>query len=244
VSKTTELAKTETPENPKPVVGTAVTAEYKKSVVVVKSEYSSAEGTGIVYIDEQANGVKDTINILIPSPQPAVEKPVAAKEEKKFLDISSDSVKTEIKPASTETKEVVAEIKKAEETKPVVAEVKATETAKPVTIEAKTAEPAKPVVKNSCKDVAVEADFLKLRKKMAAETDDDDMVDEARKYFKMKCFTTQQIRNLGALFLDDLGKYKFFDMAYIFVADAENFPSLQSELKGEYYITRFKSMLH
>jgi hypothetical protein len=242
-TKATEQAKTEIPESPKPAVITPVTAEYKKSVVVVKSEYSSAEGTGIVYIDEQANGVKDTINILIPSPQPAVEKPVAAREEKKFLDISSDTVKAETKPVATETKEVVVDIKATEETKPVVAEVKTTETAKPVTTEVKTAERAKPVVKNSCKDVAVEADFLKLRKKMAAEIDDDDMVDEARKYFKTKCFTTGQIRNLGALFLDDLGKYKFFDMAYIFVADAENFPSLQSELKGEYYITRFKAML-
>jgi len=49
---------------------------------------------------------------------------------------------------------------------------------------------AKPAHKNNCSQVATEADFLKLRKKMAAETDDDDMVDEARKYFKTKCFTT------------------------------------------------------
>ena len=78
---------------------------------------------------------------------------------------------------------------------------------------------------------------------MVAETDDDDMVDEARKYFKLKCFTTSQIKNLGVLFLDDLGKYKFFDMAYFFVSDIENFSTLQSELKNEYYINRFKSML-
>ena len=101
----------------------------------------------------------------------------------------------------------------------------------------------KPIAKNNCRGIAGEADFMKLRKNMASETDDDDMVDEARKYFKSKCFTTSQIRNLSVLFLDDLGKYKFFDLAYMFVSDAENFPSLQSELKNDYYINRFKAML-
>jgi hypothetical protein len=97
--------------------------------------------------------------------------------------------------------------------------------------------------KNNCSQVATETDFLKLRKKMAAETDDDDMVDEARKYFKTKCFTTVQIKNLGALFLDDLGKYKFYSMAYLFVSDAENFSSLQSEFKKEYYLKRFQEVV-
>ena len=78
---------------------------------------------------------------------------------------------------------------------------------------------------------------------MVSETDDDDMVDEASKYFKTMCFTTAQIKNLGVLFLDDLGKYKFFDMAYYFVSDIENFPSLQSELKNDYYVNRFKAIL-
>jgi hypothetical protein len=82
-----------------------------------------------------------------------------------------------------------------------------------------------------------------LRKTMAATETDDDMLDEARKYFKTKCFTTVQIKNLGALFLSDAGKYKFFDQAYSYVSDTENFASLQSELKEEYYINRFKAML-
>jgi hypothetical protein len=69
------------------------------------------------------------------------------------------------------------------------------------------------------------------------------MIAEAKKVFRSKCFSTQQIRNLGALFLTDEGRYKFFDAAYNFVSDAVNFPSLQSELKEEYYINRFKAML-
>jgi hypothetical protein len=97
--------------------------------------------------------------------------------------------------------------------------------------------------KGNCASIAVEADFLKLRKKMAAQTTDDGMVDEGRKYFKLKCFTTVQLKNLSTLFLTDDGKYKFFDAAYNYVSDRDNFPSLEAELKDQYYINRFKAML-
>ena len=52
------------------------------------------------------------------------------------------------------------------------------------------------------------------------------------------------IKNLSTLFLNDDGKYKFFDAAYTHVSDPENFSSLAAELKDEYYINRFKAMLH
>jgi len=96
---------------------------------------------------------------------------------------------------------------------------------------------------NNCKEVALEDDFFKLRKKMAAESNDDGMITEAKKLFKAKCFSTLQVKNLSTLFLTDESKYKFFDIAYQHISDSENFSSLQSELKDEYYITRFKAML-
>jgi hypothetical protein len=99
------------------------------------------------------------------------------------------------------------------------------------------------ITKTNCTQSATEDDFFKLRKKMAAESNDDNMINEAEKIFKGKCFSTQQIKNLGALFLTDQGKYKFFDAAYLYVNDPENFNSLQSELKEEYFINRFKAML-
>ena len=98
--------------------------------------------------------------------------------------------------------------------------------------------------KSNCASVAVESDFLKLRKKMAAETTDEGMVVAAKKYFKTKCFTVSQVKNLSTLFLNDNGKYKFFDAAYTHVSDPDSFPSLQAELKDEYYLNRFKAMLH
>ena len=95
-----------------------------------------------------------------------------------------------------------------------------------------------------CQTVANNDDFLKLRRKMAARTNDDGMLDEAKKYFKSKCFSTEQVKNLSTLFLSNAGKFNFFDAAYNYTTDGENFSSLQSELKDQYYINRFKEMLH
>jgi hypothetical protein len=96
---------------------------------------------------------------------------------------------------------------------------------------------------NNCRTVATDDDFFKLRKKMVAEKNDNSMISEASKVFKTKCLSTIQIKNLSALFLTDEYRYKFFDAAYQYVSDAENFASLESELKDEYYVNRFKAML-
>ena len=95
--------------------------------------------------------------------------------------------------------------------------------------------------KVQCKITASDNDFLKLRKNMAAENTDEAMVASAKKTFKTKCFTTEQIKNLGALFLTSSGKYQFFDAAYL--TDPENFASLESEIKDDYYLKRFKALI-
>ena len=94
-----------------------------------------------------------------------------------------------------------------------------------------------------CKITASDNDFLKLRKNMAAENTDEAMVASAKKTFKTRCFTTEQIKNLGALFLTSSGKYQFFDAAYLHVTDPENFASLESEIKDDYYLKRFKALI-
>lgn len=104
-------------------------------------------------------------------------------------------------------------------------------------------QPRAAIPNSDCTALASEDDFMKLRKKMAAENNDDDMVTVARKSFKTKCFTVAQIKNLSVLFLNDKGKYQFFDAAYPFVSDSYNFITLQSLLSDEYYVNRFKAML-
>lgn len=192
----------------------AVNEEYKKSSVTKRSESSTTEGFGLVFTDDDGHGLKDTIRILIPNP-----KPVAAiikeepKEDKKFLDMSVD--------ISAKEEEKKTEVKS----------------------EVPGALNNKSLSKTNCAEVAAESDFFKLRKTMAAAEDVDDMIGEARKYFKSKCFTVAQIKNLSTLFLNDESKYKFFDAAYNYTNDAVNFSSLQTELRDEYYINRFKAML-
>ena len=104
-------------------------------------------------------------------------------------------------------------------------------------------EPKKAIAKNTCKSTATDDDFFKLRKKMAAQKSDNGMIQEAAKIFKTKCFTTSQLKNLATLFIGDGGKYQFFDAAYSHVSDIENFSSLETELKDEYFLNRFKAML-
>ena len=202
--------------------GPAVVTAYKPSVVNRRSESSTTEGFGLVFTDEMSGGSVDTIRIMIPNPKQAlvpVVKKEEPKEEKKFLDIAP--------PDTVKKAEVKAPV---EEVKPPVTETK------PVA-ETKTAD------KKNCSGTAEENDFFEVRKRMAGETSDDNMIAEAKKYFKTKCFTTQQVKNLSLLFLNEEGKYHFFDAAYPYAADPENYASLQSELKDTYYINRFRAML-
>jgi hypothetical protein len=112
------------------------------------------------------------------------------------------------------------------------------------TVNTNSDQPLKPLTINSdCRSVASNDDFLKIRKKMAAETSEERMIAAARKLFKLKCYTTEQVKNLGLLFLKDSGKYNFFDSAYPFISDTQNFGTLESQLSDPYYITRFKAML-
>jgi hypothetical protein len=98
-------------------------------------------------------------------------------------------------------------------------------------------------VKTQCKSVATSNDFFKLRKNMASENSDDAMVAQAKKIFKTKCFTTEQVKNLSSLFLTSAGKYEFFDGAYGHVSDQQNFSSLESEIKDDYYLKRFRALV-
>ena len=183
---------------------------YKPSVVTRRSESSTSEGFGLVFLDE-AEGVVDTIRILIPNPSFAVQKEESNNEDsKKFLDISNtDTVKKDTSVAAANDKLHAAETKK----------------------------------HNACAEAATEKEFFKLRKNMAAKESEDAMVEEAKKFFKKSCFSTEQIKNLSSLFLTASGKYQFFDAAYGHVSNQEQYAALQSELNDAYYVNRFKALI-
>jgi hypothetical protein len=104
-----------------------------------------------------------------------------------------------------------------------------------------------PVAKESslsatgCKDLATDEDYTRLRKRMAHETTDEKMLDEAKKLYRKKCFSTNQLRMLSTLFLSDEGRYIFFSESYSFVADREQFISLQKEFVDPAYVSKFQA---
>ena len=253
----------------------AKTAEgYKKSEVTRISGSATSEGFESVFVDQYKDGAKDTIRILIPADKETViakeeATPDSTKENKKFLDIISDT--TQVTKPQSETKKDEAKKwwpfnkNKNAENKKTQPEIKSESSRTPLFKKNKkeTTTQSQPEVKSEeskkwglfnknkksesevkrCQTVAGNDDFLKLRRKMAAKTNDDGMLDEAKKYFKEKCFTTEQIKNLSSMFLSNAGKYNFFETAHKFISDTEKFSSLQSELKDEYYVNRFKTLL-
>lgn len=106
-----------------------------------------------------------------------------------------------------------------------------------------TVRPKKAIINSDCKNFATESDLDKLRIRMLAENNLDDRIVIARKVFRTRCFTTRQIKALTELFVNDKTRYAFFDAAYPFVSDTENFKDLIELLSDSYYIDRFKAMV-
>src|ERR1035437_1678002 len=193
-----------------------------RSVIKRKLKKTNKDGIEMIYVDDNGD-TKDTIRILIPS-----DKKKKKEEEIKTTEpvVSAPTIQQDDKP-----KENKAEYKISEQEKEIIKEANK--------------EVLKPAMINSdCKNFATDENFLKIRKKMVAENNDEDMIRAARKIFKTKCFTTEQIKNLSALFLKDEGKYMFFDAAYPFVSDSEMYSTLENQLSDNYYITRFRAMIH
>jgi hypothetical protein len=111
------------------------------------------------------------------------------------------------------------------------------------TIRKEIAPPKLQVINSDCRSFATEDDFYKLRKKMTAEDSDEAMIAVAKKAFRTKCYSTEQVKNLGVLFLKDEARYQFFDVAYPFVHDTYNFSTLEQQLTDEYYRNRFRAMI-
>lgn len=194
-------------------IAQAKAATFKRSNIKKHSESSTSEGFGLVYYDEYEEGA-DTVRLIIPNP--------------KFT----------IKSADTDTIQSNQLLKREE--------VKSTESNTQIAVKddivdrqsAKVSALAK-----NCTAVATDNDFFKLRKTMAAKETDEVMIQEAKKTFRTKCFTTEQIKNLSTLFLTSAGKYQFFDAAYLHVTDPQHFSSLESEIRDDYYRKRFKALV-
>jgi hypothetical protein len=236
-----DTLKTQTEKVTQPVlIQDPVFTAPPKSLVQRINRFDSREGTDLVFEVAEAVGIRDTIRIFIAADTsnvkvivPAVkEEPVQEKKDtiplttlpQSDLKILPETKKEEVKK---EEAKIIPEIKKEEVKSPIKQE--------PITPAA--------VPNSNCKEDATEDDFLKLRKRMASQTKEDAMVNEAKKVFKAKCFSTAQIKNLAVLFLTDEWKYRFYDSALPFVSDYNAFKLLGDTIADEYYKKRFQALL-
>ena len=192
---------------------------YKPSVIVRRAESSTTEGFGLVYLDKNG-AAADTIRILIPA------------SRIKLTSETEANTAVEVLPAKEKADTPVVE--KPAETTGIAKDTRVTTESAPV---------KRPEEKSACSNQASDKDFLKLRKKMAAKENDDEMITEAKREFKNKCYMVEQIRNLSALFLTSAAKYQFFDAAYQHVSDSGNFATLAAEIKDDYFLKRFKALI-
>lgn len=248
---------------------TAGVEQLSKPNITKKLAVTGDKGVELMYIDSNG-GSQDTVQIFIPvdnvdnnattavtpvEPAALVETekevnrlPEGEKQAEPQQPVSpapmpvNDSAKLETKqsmPAGLQADSVSKQEKAANDEKFLPIEIPVPATRNPI--------PETPssvlMINSDCKNYATEDDFLKFRKKMAAADNDDEMITAAQKFFKVKCYSTEQIKNLAVLFLNDAGRYRFFDLAYPYAADSHNFGTLESQLIEPYYKSRFKAML-
>jgi hypothetical protein len=215
--------------------GTPEQTEFKRSVVKKYAESSNFQGFGLTFVDTW-EGVTDTIRLVIPN----------------IVDASS-LVKTEQLKADNQAKtgnkvpdQVMRETLTSNDNKTLTPVVLNETSNSDVTKEKdsiQTTVTKEVVAPANCKDEASNSDFLELRKNMASKDRGEEMLDEARKAFKERCYTTEQIRKLSVLFYTQEGKFLFFKDAKPFVSDKDRFSTLLFEFHDNAYQERFKSLL-
>ena len=112
------------------------------------------------------------------------------------------------------------------------------------TVVVESIKPNAPKVFRACNSEATGEDFLGLLKKMTRAGADEDKMILAHKAFLKMCYNTRHLGRLSLSFGTDEEKYRFFEEAYSYVTDRENFAGLASLLKDAIYIDRFNALIH
>lgn len=229
---------------------------WKQIVKDVKrlSYLSDEQSTVMIYLVNNDESV-DTVSVILPpaeaATQPKQPETTVAQTEKTAIaeresKVSAEKVSKAVKKEQpNEPRFIDIDLPNPNNTNQ-TAEPKKVQT-NPVQTEAKRSNQvdSKPLkmINSDCKKLADNGDFLNTRKKMASENNADDMISTAKKQFRQKCYSAEQVKNLAVLFLTDEGKYRLFDTAYPFINDTYNFPGLESELEDDYYKSRFRAMI-
>ncbi len=223
-----------------------VTSESKLTPITKLESDSTAEGLKLTYLD-LVNANTDTVKVLLPvtSPvsntipinenqvvSPMKKNTVKTKTDSRFIDMElqnpnakSDSANKGDFVITKKNQRIADQNNSTDDTS---------------TIKANT---SLKMINSDCKSIATQSGFINLRTKMVAASNEGGMTKIAMKTFTSTCFTTEQIKNLGVLYLNEEERYKLYVAAYPHVSDSHNFGTLEDQLTDNYYQSRFKAMV-
>ncbi len=186
--------------------------------IIKSSEKTTNNGTDLTFLD---NTSKDTIHAFIPSSNGEITEAKAA---------ATDSAKGKVNNPFFNNNNNTT-----------------TSTSQPAVLNTATANNVSPEshsqVNTSCNKMFSNSDADKLKKKIISFTSQDDILNAVHKSLRDKCISTDQVKDLGNLFLSDENRYGFYDAVYPFVYDYGNYAQLQNTLIDTYYKNRFKALL-
>ncbi len=183
--------------------------------IVKSAEKTNDSGTDLTFLD---NNSKDTIHAFIPSSnQPSVVNKTA----------SADSASSKVSNPffNSGNAQTIEKTSSSDSSSNVI----------------KT-NPA--LLNTACNSMFSSNDADKLKRKIVSLHKQEDIMNAVRKSLRGKCITTDQVKDLGNLFLSDENRYNFYDAAYPYVYDFGNYAILQNTLIDSYYRNRFKALLH
>lgn len=222
------------PDYPKPVIKKVFDNTGKESRAIIFRD-SSSLGIDTIRIKIEIEAVSKEPEAIVPSSEkPIIPVVVASEKKAELLVRTEEEVKNGKRPVDTIMVSKAQEMVQKDTAKSVVDVLKQDSVVAPKKLS---------MVNSDCVNKATDADLDKLRVKMLAATTTEDRILIARKAFKAKCYYTRQIKALTELFFSDENRYQFFDAAYPFVVDTDEFKSLVKLLTEEYYINRFKVMV-
>ncbi|HMJ47072.1 MAG TPA: hypothetical protein VK498_07060, partial [Ferruginibacter sp.] len=213
VKKEEPVVKKEEPVIEKVAQVAIIPADYIKKI----SSDLDKDGRAMVFVDQSATS-RDTVRIFIPYEEATVlaeAKTVISETEIKPLipvpDTNKAGITVNTADHKTDTKFINIELPNPNTTSDTAKIVVSSPAEVVNTNKSETKSFEKPVINNQvstvqminsdCKNLATEEDFLKARKKMVGESNDDEMIAVARKIFKARCYSTEQVKNLSVLFL-------------------------------------------
>lgn len=186
----------------------------------------------LVYLDGSRSGPVDTIAIYVPYDKPV--SPDSAKEKTQIKE-SEKLPAQQALPAVDSTKGKTGD--KQKQTSKRAAPADSAKAAKLAAGKKK-----KNIPVSDCKNLATDYDLALLRVDILTANSIDDKIKAAGAAFKTKCFSISQIKTLGELFASDESRYKFYNAAYPYISDRDNFSQLLSQLSDKKYIKRFREI--